>query len=226
MEELKSPWQCLRARVFERDRHLCQRCRNRSRRDLTVHHIVPRAEGGSDLLRNLVTLCVPCHDWVEIHLEFDSCLKTLPGVVGSIDFSPLEDRVEESSLPAYPEKRPVFDGDPSDPLALARYQEEYAGWERLIGVDGPPRKWAQGRIPEPAVARPVEPAAALLPTAPLLPEDYGLGIMSERWEDIVPDDFFPAWFTEEEMRASGWGFSDYSRFLSAATKELYEPVAC
>lgn len=29
---------------------------------LTVHHIIPRSEGGSHDLVNLVTLCRPCHD--------------------------------------------------------------------------------------------------------------------------------------------------------------------
>ena len=32
---------------------------------LTVHQIRPREHGGADDSRNLVTLCVPCHDYVE-----------------------------------------------------------------------------------------------------------------------------------------------------------------
>lgn len=31
---------------------------------LTVHHIVERAEGGTDILENLMTLCRECHDKV------------------------------------------------------------------------------------------------------------------------------------------------------------------
>jgi 5-methylcytosine-specific restriction endonuclease McrA len=36
------------------------------RRGLTVHHIVPRSDGGSSHGTNLVTLCYTCHDTVEI----------------------------------------------------------------------------------------------------------------------------------------------------------------
>jgi 5-methylcytosine-specific restriction endonuclease McrA len=33
----------------------------RRSRELHVHHIVPRSEGGTDALSNLVTLCHVCH---------------------------------------------------------------------------------------------------------------------------------------------------------------------
>jgi DNA mismatch repair protein MutS len=43
-------------------RRECEVCGSRSVRDLEVHHIVPRSEGGNNTLRNLVVLCETCHD--------------------------------------------------------------------------------------------------------------------------------------------------------------------
>ena len=41
---------------------------------LTIHHIIPRADGGQADLDNLITLCLECHDAIEelglgTHLE-------------------------------------------------------------------------------------------------------------------------------------------------------------
>lgn len=35
-------------------------------RHLTVHHIIPRSEGGKENKTNLITLCTRCHDIVEV----------------------------------------------------------------------------------------------------------------------------------------------------------------
>lgn len=53
--------------IIRRDRLTCQQCGTHfnSMSDLTVHHIVPRLEGGSNLASNLITLCPKCHDTVE-----------------------------------------------------------------------------------------------------------------------------------------------------------------
>ena len=51
------------AAVRNRD-HACQICD--SERHLSVHHIIPRSEGGLDKLANLILLCSRCHDEVEI----------------------------------------------------------------------------------------------------------------------------------------------------------------
>lgn len=57
--------------IFKRDKHTCQACfRSRTklfRRGLylSVHHIIPRSEGGTYERDNLVTLCNQCHDVVE-----------------------------------------------------------------------------------------------------------------------------------------------------------------
>jgi 5-methylcytosine-specific restriction endonuclease McrA len=45
--------------VYTRDGWKCCLCK--SRRQLSPHHILPRSQGGPDVLENLVTLCVLCH---------------------------------------------------------------------------------------------------------------------------------------------------------------------
>ena len=52
-------YQELRRRILVRDDWRCQRCGRRE--GLDVHHIVSRAQGGSDQERNLITLCRSCH---------------------------------------------------------------------------------------------------------------------------------------------------------------------
>lgn len=58
-------WQEIREAVLKSDNHTCQRCGVYGR-DLTVHHILPRAEGGGDNPENLIALCAKCHDEVEL----------------------------------------------------------------------------------------------------------------------------------------------------------------
>lgn len=48
-----------RKKALERDGHKCVKCGSTER--LEVHHIKHRAEGGTDELHNLVTLCAWCH---------------------------------------------------------------------------------------------------------------------------------------------------------------------
>ncbi len=53
-------WREIRAQVLARAQWRCQVCRVRTR--LEVHHVVKRAQGGSDFdLDRLVALCPPCH---------------------------------------------------------------------------------------------------------------------------------------------------------------------
>lgn len=49
----------LRLAVLKRDDFQCQCCGNT--RNLELHHIVFRSQGGKDQLDNLVTLCNRCH---------------------------------------------------------------------------------------------------------------------------------------------------------------------
>ncbi|BBY36320.1 hypothetical protein MMAN_04540 [Mycobacterium mantenii] len=61
------PWNTptrLRRACLRRDDYTCQQCGYQSEPnsgELHVDHIHNRAEGGADVLDNLVTLCVPCH---------------------------------------------------------------------------------------------------------------------------------------------------------------------
>ena len=54
-------WPRLRRRVLTRDRHTCQDCHRQGLRRVEVHHIRHLADGGSDDLENLTTLCYDCH---------------------------------------------------------------------------------------------------------------------------------------------------------------------
>ena len=57
--------------IFKRDRSSCKSCFKTRRKlliedsFLTVHHILPREEGGQNEVDNLVTLCNACHDKIE-----------------------------------------------------------------------------------------------------------------------------------------------------------------
>lgn len=60
----------LRPLVLKRDRFSCRRCKKRfSEKKLSVHHIIPRERFGPNTLGNLITLCVPCHDFVELNID-------------------------------------------------------------------------------------------------------------------------------------------------------------
>jgi 5-methylcytosine-specific restriction endonuclease McrA len=52
-------WYRLRQRIFKRDGYKCRVCGDGE--GLTVHHITPRSEGGTDDPENLITLCDECH---------------------------------------------------------------------------------------------------------------------------------------------------------------------
>lgn len=76
---LSDEWMRLRRFVLKRDNYICLRCDDRYKiAGLTCHHLMPRAEGGSDDPSNLVTLCTTCHDYVEIQ-----GLRTSADIIGS-----------------------------------------------------------------------------------------------------------------------------------------------
>jgi hypothetical protein len=97
-------WRELRDRVIARDRHECQRCGKRRRRELTAHHIMPRAEGGADVPANLLCLCRRCHDIVEA----DETLRTRALIEGSGPWGRDLVGVEEARRP-----NEIEDGRPS-----------------------------------------------------------------------------------------------------------------
>lgn len=49
----------LREQVLERDNYTCQSCKCQDK-SLDTHHIIPRNEGGSETLDNLITYCHRC----------------------------------------------------------------------------------------------------------------------------------------------------------------------
>ena len=67
----RADWRCIRLLCYERDNWMCAdcnlKCLNTSdsklypKRKIQAHHIIPRRDGGSDDLSNLVTLCMSCH---------------------------------------------------------------------------------------------------------------------------------------------------------------------
>ena len=51
-----------RARIYIRDRYRCQYCgEHKHAKDLTLDHILPRAQGGESTPQNLVTACIKCN---------------------------------------------------------------------------------------------------------------------------------------------------------------------
>jgi 5-methylcytosine-specific restriction endonuclease McrA len=56
-------WQKQRMRCLVRDNFTCQHpgCTENRLKQISVHHLVPRCEGGLDDLSNLITLCMRHH---------------------------------------------------------------------------------------------------------------------------------------------------------------------
>jgi len=106
-------WQQIRTTILRRDRHTCYRCDQKKRNgELSVHHIMPREDGGHDAPSNLVTLCHKCHDYVEINE-----LKSIAAIIGSY--------ANDNSIP---EDEPEFIHD--DPLRPKWHRIVYGGCKR------------------------------------------------------------------------------------------------
>jgi len=74
-------WKMIRDDVIRRDNKTCFRCDKKYKKsDLSVHHITPRALGGSNAKTNLITLCHSCHDFVEI-----KGLRSKADIIGSYE---------------------------------------------------------------------------------------------------------------------------------------------
>ena len=61
---LPENWNKIKKAVKTRDKYSCRSCG--SKLGLTVHHIIPRDESGSNEPRNLMTLCGFCHNDIEV----------------------------------------------------------------------------------------------------------------------------------------------------------------
>lgn len=81
-QDQKDSWDKTRRFILDRDFYTCLRCDKhfRAQRDLSVHHLIPRSEDGTDDPKNLVTLCNSCHDFVEV-----AGFRTIADIVGSYD---------------------------------------------------------------------------------------------------------------------------------------------
>lgn len=55
------PWRRIKKQVHERDQWICCRC-GMITMNLECDHIVNKAQGGTDDLENLQSLCKKCHD--------------------------------------------------------------------------------------------------------------------------------------------------------------------
>jgi hypothetical protein len=64
------PSKYVRELVYKRDGHRCLRCD--AEEDLTLHHIVHRALGGTNRADNLQTLCRPCHVYLHDQVQLPS----------------------------------------------------------------------------------------------------------------------------------------------------------
>jgi len=80
-----SEWAAIREQVLTRAGWRCQACRVRRRLD--VHHVVKRAQGGSDFdLDQLVALCRWCHDQTDAPYERGRLVVT-PSGAGQFTFA-------------------------------------------------------------------------------------------------------------------------------------------
>ena len=78
-----------RSKAIERDNHTCQRCGSRVTRfdkndppTAEVHHIIPKAAGGPDVLENLITLCPSCHQ--DAHARLNRIHEEAPGTLDTL----------------------------------------------------------------------------------------------------------------------------------------------
>ncbi|MBR0648650.1 DEAD/DEAH box helicase [Roseomonas terrae] len=62
-------WEIARQTVLRRDGHRCVQCGGDLKADgAHVHHLLPRASGGTDEPANVISLCPMCHAAVHPHL--------------------------------------------------------------------------------------------------------------------------------------------------------------
>jgi 5-methylcytosine-specific restriction endonuclease McrA len=83
-------WDEIRNAILLRDDFTCLRCDKKYKKaDLSVHHMVPREDGGTSSLSNLVTLCHDCHDYVEVN-----DLRSRAAIMGSFE-DPADKKADE-----------------------------------------------------------------------------------------------------------------------------------
>ena len=65
--EYPDNWNELRRAALERDGYECSNCSDYGK--VHVHHIVPLSKGGTNNLKNLITLCEGCHKKLHPHMK-------------------------------------------------------------------------------------------------------------------------------------------------------------
>lgn len=78
-----SKWRKARMRCLVRDKFRCQQpgCKVRNLALLTIHHIKPRSEGGTNHIDNLITLCWEHHFALHGYPKDHDELRTVHSVV-------------------------------------------------------------------------------------------------------------------------------------------------
>ena len=69
-------WNQIRREVYRKDNWVCQRCGAKNTK-LYAHHLIPLIEGGSNELKNLITLCEKCHRDMHFHMRYGKIVSTL-----------------------------------------------------------------------------------------------------------------------------------------------------
>ena len=54
------PYKALQIAVLERDDWICQQCDRYT--EAPPHHLQKLSQGGQDVIENLISLCIRCHD--------------------------------------------------------------------------------------------------------------------------------------------------------------------
>jgi len=59
-------WISMKVFLLIQQKNKCARCRKKLTVDtITIHHIIPRSEGGTNDIKNIIGLCINCHNLVE-----------------------------------------------------------------------------------------------------------------------------------------------------------------
>ena len=78
-------WNEIRREVYKKDNWTCQKCGAKNTK-LYAHHLIPLFEGGSNELKNLVTLCEECHKDMHFHMRYGKIIGTLTSTLTIIYF--------------------------------------------------------------------------------------------------------------------------------------------
>ena len=93
--------------VLNRDNYTCQCCRTK-KGTMNTHHILPKSQGGSDEMENLITLCESCHK--KLHRgelkEFEEKLKGKKK--GTLKHATQMNSIRKQLLRSYPEAIETF----------------------------------------------------------------------------------------------------------------------